>query len=126
MTKHDPVINPKVEGADMVRVSEAINRLEGSVGKTAEKLMVSWSAEDIVRASGRTPSCTCLAPVANINVHPVEAYRLARKSPQRTSAEAGVTRLAADHGGVIPLHKLSKILGPWDSLIEELIPRRRG
>jgi hypothetical protein len=120
------VVNDEVSGADMVRVSEAINRLEGNVGKTAEKLMVSWSAEEIVRAHSRTPSCTCLAPEATINVHPDAAYALARKSPQRTAAEAGVTALAANHGGVVPLHMLGKILGPWDSLIEELIPRRRG
>ena len=119
------VINDEIQGADMIRVQRAINRLEGNVGKTAEKLMVSWSAEEIVKTSIRTPSCTCLAPVANLNVHPEVAYALAGKSPQRTAAEAGVTALAANHGGNVPLHMLGKILGPWDSLIEELIPRKR-
>ena len=120
------VVNDEISGGDMVSVTRAINRLEGDVGRTAEKLMVSWSAEEIVRASSRTPGCTCLSQVADIKVHPDAAYALARKSPQRAAAEAGVTRLAADHGGSIPLFKLGKMLGPWDSLIEELIPRRRG
>ena len=120
------IISDEVSGNDMIRAHREIGRLAGSVDRAAERLAVTWSAEEIVHKSIKTPSCTCLAPPANILVHPVVAYALARKAPNRSTAEAGVTAIAAGYGGSIPLYTLGKVLGSWDSLIEELLPRRRG
>ena len=121
-----PILNRDVTGNDMLQVQAAINRLEGGVSNTAQRLAVSWTAEEIVRSSGRTPGCLCPVLEASIFVNPEVAYNLARKSPQRTAAEQGVTHIAANYGGVIPLYALGKVLGPWDSLLEEVVPRRRG
>jgi hypothetical protein len=120
------IISDEVSGNDMIRAHQEIGKLQGSVDHAAERLAVSWSAEEIVNASNRTPSCTCLSPVTNILVHPDVAYALAAKAPHRSTAEAGVTAIAAQYGGKVPLYTLGKVLGPWDSLIEELVPRRRG
>jgi len=120
------IISDEVSGHDMIRANKAIGKLQGNVDNAAQRLAVSWSAEEIVQASNRTPGCTCLTPTTDIFVHPDVAYHLASKSPHRSTAEASVTAIAAGHGGVIPLYALGKVLGPWDSLIEELVPRRRG
>jgi hypothetical protein len=120
------VLNKDVSGNDMIRANHAINNLQGNVDNAAERLAVSWSAEEIVRHSNLTPGCTCLTPTTDILVHPDVAYALAAKSPGRERAEAGVTAIAAGYGGNVPLYALGKVLGPWDSLIEELLPRRRG
>lgn len=120
------IISDEVSGNDMIRATREIGKLAGSVDNAAARLMVSWSAEEIVRSSGKTPACRCSNLPANILVHPGVAYALASKSPQSSKAVAAVTAIAAGHGGSIPLYTLSKVLGPWDSLIEELIPRRRG
>jgi hypothetical protein len=120
------VINDEVSGNDMIRVHQKIGKLGGQVNKAAERLMVFWTAEEIVRSAVRAPGCQCPNLAADIRVHPDVAYNLARKSPAKEAAQAGVTNIASQYGGVIPLYTLSKVLGPWDSLIEELIPRRRG
>lgn len=121
-----PIMNRDVTGNDMLRVQAAINRLEGKVDNATTRMAVTWTADEIVKSSGRTPNCLCPVLEAQIYVNPEVAYNLARKSPACTSAVAGVTHLAANYGGVIPLYALGKILGPWDSLLEEVVPRRRG
>lgn len=123
--KSDMIISDEVSGTDMIRAHQAIGRLSGQVDHAAERLAISWSADEIVHRSLTTPGCTCGGTPAEIKVHPDVAYALASKAPDRSMAEAGVTAIAAQYGGNIPLHTLGKVLGPWDSLLQELTPRRR-
>lgn len=118
----------EVSGTDMLKVNKAIDMTEGQIKNAIKRLAISWPAEDILRvqyATRQGVNCKC-AVEAQVKVHPDVAYRLAGKSPSPVAANQGITALAAEYGGTIPLFALGKVLGPWDSLIEELIPRRRG
>lgn len=121
----DFVINDEVTGGAMLQVNKRIDMTQGKVKNAMQRLMISWNATEIIMAANRTPKCLCPAPVADIKVRPDVAYALARKSPARESATQGVTSLAAQYGGRVPLWALGKVLGPWDMLIEELTQKRR-
>lgn len=118
------VINDEVTGNDMARANQ---ELAGDDRNNAiKRLMIKWSAEEILRVHYATRlgiRCKCPS-VAQVHVHPLVAYNLAKKSPGKEASAQAVTALAAQHGGVIPLHSLGMVLGPWDSLVEELRPRR--
>lgn len=122
------VINDEISGTDVARVNQAIDVTEGKVKNAVQRLMMSWPAEDIVKVQYATrKGVRCKCPIQpEITVHPGVAYALARKSPSSTASGFAVTELAAQYGGSIPLRFLGKVLGPWDSLIEELTPRMRG
>lgn len=118
------VINDEVTGNDMARANQ---ELAGDDRKNAiKRLMIKWSAEEILRVQYATRlgiRCKCPS-VAQIDVHPLVAYNLAKKSPGKEASTQAVSALAAQYGGKVPLHSLALVLGPWDSLVEELRPRR--
>jgi hypothetical protein len=122
------VISDEVSGTSVAKVNQAIDMTEGKVKNAVKRLAISWNADDILQAHYAVQQgvrCKCKV-MPEVTVHPDVAYALAAKSPSSESSVQGVTAMAAQHGGKLPLYALGKVLGPWDMLIEELRPRLRG